>query len=512
MPKGLDYVINLKEGNLSGAADVKKELSGIDGAVENTNSKITGIGSGLKGMLVGMASAFTVGAIKGVADELLNVRGQFQGFENLLKNSIGDSAGVAVFEEIKEFAKNTPFEVDQLTESFIKLQGSGFNPTMEKMGALGDIAAAKMKGVDQFTEAIIDAQTGEFERLKEFGIRASKSGNDVTFTYNGVAKTMKFSQQATEDYLLSLAKMPGIAGSMDAMADTYIGKQSNINDSLTQFKNGLAIDLKPALDWYINAQASSIDYMQKSVDWFKRNYDIIVDVATVIGIAGGAYLLYQGVLIATQVPMAIVTAAQWALNVAMTANPIGLIVVGIGLLAGGLYIAYKRSETFRAGLSGLLEVGKLLGSVFMGVGKTILGALTFNKDLFLDGVKESVKVAQEIAGGGISKAFNRGFNESISESAEKEKQSAMDKLTNKPAITKPPVTPGGTTPAATGSGTSLSTNKQVRNVMVTIGKLVENLTVSTTNLQATGSSDIKRIITEILTAAVHDSELALANG
>ncbi len=64
---------------------------------------------------------------------------------------------------------------------------------------------------------------------------------------------------------------------------------------------------------------------------------------------------------------------------------------------------------------------------------------------------------------------------------------------------------------AKGESTSLSTNKQVRNVQVTIGKLVENLTVATTNLQGTGAADIKRIIAEVLTGAVHDSELALSS-
>lgn len=41
------------------------------------------------------------------------------------------------------------------------------------------------------------------------------------------------------------------------------------------------------------------------------------------------------------------TGAQWLLNAAMDANPIGLVVVAIGALAAGLIYAYKHSETFR---------------------------------------------------------------------------------------------------------------------------------------------------------------------
>lgn len=43
-----------------------------------------------------------------------------------------------------------------------------------------------------------------------------------------------------------------------------------------------------------------------------------------------------------------ITAAQWLWNAAMTANPIGLIVVAVAALVAGIIYAYKHSETFRA--------------------------------------------------------------------------------------------------------------------------------------------------------------------
>lgn len=41
------------------------------------------------------------------------------------------------------------------------------------------------------------------------------------------------------------------------------------------------------------------------------------------------------------------TAVQWALNAALTANPIGLVVAAIALLIGAVVLAYKKNETFR---------------------------------------------------------------------------------------------------------------------------------------------------------------------
>jgi phage-related protein len=45
-------------------------------------------------------------------------------------------------------------------------------------------------------------------------------------------------------------------------------------------------------------------------------------------------------------------AAQWLLNAAMSANPIGLVVLAIAALVAGLVIAYKKSETFRNVVNG----------------------------------------------------------------------------------------------------------------------------------------------------------------
>jgi len=46
------------------------------------------------------------------------------------------------------------------------------------------------------------------------------------------------------------------------------------------------------------------------------------------------------------------TVAQWALNAAMFANPIGLVVLAIAALVGGIILAYKHSETFRSIVQG----------------------------------------------------------------------------------------------------------------------------------------------------------------
>ncbi|MCC5781373.1 hypothetical protein CRM73_00120 [Kocuria sp. CCUG 69068] len=60
-------------------------------------------------------------------------------------------------------------------------------------------------------------------------------------------------------------------------------------------------------------------------------------------------------IVATTVATRAAAAGQWLLNAAMTANPIGLVVVALAALAGGLVLAWKHSDTFRSIVMGAWE-------------------------------------------------------------------------------------------------------------------------------------------------------------
>lgn len=65
---------------------------------------------------------------------------------------------------------------------------------------------------------------------------------------------------------------------------------------------------------------------------------------------------------------AVMTAGQWALNAAMSANPVGLIVVALVALVAGLVLAYKKSETVRTIIQAVGKVGRqAIGSVVSAV-------------------------------------------------------------------------------------------------------------------------------------------------
>ncbi len=84
---------------------------------------------------------------------------------------------------------------------------------------------------------------------------------------------------------------------------------------------------------------------------------------------------------AARVATAAYTAAQLALNFALRANPIGLVITAIAALAAGVVIAYQRSDTFRA------FVDRLWAALKRFIGFTPLGLLIKNFDDVTGAVK-----------------------------------------------------------------------------------------------------------------------------
>jgi hypothetical protein len=214
----------------------KKYLAGVskaDKATSSLSGTLTKIGPVLAG-------AFAIGSVIEIGNRIKNTTAEFQKFAAVLENTLGSrSKAQKALQDIQDFASSTPFQVDEITGAFVKLANQGFTPTTEELRKLGDIAASTGKSFDQLAEAIIDAQVGEFERLKEFGIRASKQGDQVKFTFKGVEQQVKFTSTAIQDYVLSLGDVAGVSGAMNKISKTLGGQISNMEDNITLLQKAL---------------------------------------------------------------------------------------------------------------------------------------------------------------------------------------------------------------------------------------------------------------------------------
>lgn len=95
-----------------------------------------------------------------------------------------------------------------------------------------------------------------------------------------------------------------------------------------------------AMEWLVDAIDKTLDFLGKAYQFYKDNADIINTYAVMIGTLIAAYKIWTAVTKA----MAI---AQAILNVVLTANPIGIIIVAIAAVVAALIYFFTQTETGR---------------------------------------------------------------------------------------------------------------------------------------------------------------------
>ncbi|WP_336231923.1 tape measure protein [Thalassospira sp. CH_XMU1458] len=147
---------------------------------------------------------------------------------------------------ITDFTTRTPYQLDQVTDSFVKLRAYGIDPTDGTLSVLGDASSALGKDLNAAVEMLADAQTGEFERLKEFNIRGTTDGDMANFNFtdrNGVQRTfsaIKGNAADTRAAILNAFKAMGFEGGMKNQMKTWGGMVSNLADIWTNFQKRIA--------------------------------------------------------------------------------------------------------------------------------------------------------------------------------------------------------------------------------------------------------------------------------
>ena len=213
-----------------------------------------------------------------------------------------------------------------------------------------------------------------------------------------------------------------------------------------------------------------------------------------------------------------------AVGIAIMNIPIiGWIAAAIAaLIAIGVYF-WNTSAKFRAVLKGLWASFKAL---FTGIGdlaRNTFGAIgdllkaCFNLDAAgIDAALSKLKKGFSDYGSQIGKAFNEAYDAEM-EAAKKEEEAKKDPDDNKggdpdPVPTVPtvnPTTPNPTGGSLAGVGSSAAGGSgQIRNITVTIDKLVEKFEIHTTNLKE-DAGRVKDMVAEALLSALNDVNLAV---
>jgi hypothetical protein len=358
----LNIIIKAQDLASKQVANIKSEISRLDSAASNAaNDGLSRLKNGFDKTV--NAAKIGVSIIGGLA---LAVGGLATGaamsnetMQIALKSAFQGNAELAAEagKNIKEFAKKTPYETAEVMDAFIKLKNLGLDPSNAALEAYGNTASGMGKDLNQMIEAVADASVGEFERLKEFGIRASKQGDQVAFTFQGVTTNIKNNAGEIEAYLQNIGNV-NFAGGMEAQSQTLSGILSTMKDNVTFALtdilegSGLYERIKNFIV-LLNDEIEKIDF-KKVGEELGKFFDKVNELLPVLerllpliaGIAGAfaAYSIITSVAGFLSALAIAFTAAGGgagilALSLAFLTSPIFLIAVAIGtLIAVGILL------------------------------------------------------------------------------------------------------------------------------------------------------------------------------
>lgn len=265
--------------------DVRKRMTELNKSGKNVKEEFdltkTAI-SKLKAAVAAFILVKLAGYLKEVLSNVYSTRKEFAKYEAVLRNTLqSQEKAAAAMKMLQQLAADTPGSLQEWTEAYIKLVNRGIKPTTAELTNIGDLAASQGKSVDQLIEAILDAMTGENERLKEFGIKASKNGNTVKYTFRGVTTEVQNSEEAIKSYLLSLGKLDGISGSMATQMKELEGMESNFKDTLDNLWNKMGKRMegffKKGLSWATDFVSDITKVMEPLSDTFEDQMEKVVN-------------------------------------------------------------------------------------------------------------------------------------------------------------------------------------------------------------------------------------------
>lgn len=211
------------------------------GSFDKTFSSISKSVKSLTKTVAGVAATYvSAKALANVGKSALESASGLEGYRSTLNVVLKDQQKAAkMMAWAVEFANKTPFETDSVVEATVRLQSYGIE-AQKVMTQIGDMAGVMNKDLMQAVEAVADAQTGELERLKEFGItkamiiaKGAELYKNQTIVNN---KGQIVDQQKFNDALFALME-ERFKGGMEIQAKSYKGLMSTISGV---WKTGLA--------------------------------------------------------------------------------------------------------------------------------------------------------------------------------------------------------------------------------------------------------------------------------
>lgn len=520
----------------------------LTGKLQSMNQSAGVLNSTMGGLGNVIAGAFSVYAVSAFVKSVVSAGTTVENATTGLTTLLGDAGkATRVVQNTMEDATKTPFAFEGLLSANKSLISAGVGADKARVDVLNlaNAISATGGGDAELGRMVVNLQqisnTGKAtaQDIKQFafaGINIYKVLSEATGQPIEKVKEMGVSYDMLTMALQKAHDKGGIYyNGLENMAGNTSVRISNVGDAMFQFMNDIFVSSKPMIDGVLNGILNLISGIKSLIGFFKEN----IEVVKTVGVFLGSIIVVMTLYNAQQKLSALYTAftttsfiAQTFAMGAMTAgfagastggmvlagvmalinavNPFYWIVIAIGAVVTAVYYCYQQFETFRGVIWAIGSVIKtyvgIWGDMFSGLGQILKGVFTLDFDLVKAGFN---KITDTIKGSALrlGKSAKDGYNAGIGDFASEQVKEKDGKTKKGLGAIKPMATNATAgTGTAKEKGTAGVSGSKVVTVNVTIGNLINDFRIQTTNIQESTTS-IKDKVLQALTSAVNDSQL-----
>lgn len=313
-------------------------------------------------------------------------------------NSAGQQTGVSVNKLSELMKTNAPalkemgFSASDSALFLANLDKSGVDVSQTMVAMRKALATASKEGkpmdqaMQEMEESIRNAGSSTEAITKATELFGSRAGPSIAVAVRDGRLSFKELGTSMKDYEGSVNQtFENTIDAPERFAMTIQNIKSQFGDVVDNIMERYEPQIESALETMTSVATKFFSGLEKGIDFFMKNADGIITALGMMATGIGAYLAYTTALkvmtsgwMALGIVQKAVTAGQWALNTAMSANPIGLVIAGVTALVAGFIILWKRSEKFRKFWKGLWkEIKRVAEPIIKGVVEAFKKAFDF---------------------------------------------------------------------------------------------------------------------------------------
>jgi hypothetical protein len=242
--------------------------------------------------------------------------------------------------------------------------GKAFSTTSDLIQKGADMAAVFGGTASDAVDALSSALKGEMDPIEKYGISLNQTAVQAQMASDGTSKlTGAQAKAAQTQAILELITKQG------AETQGQWSKQAGTAAEATQIAGAAWENAKATLgERLLPVVTACAQKLGEFAGWAQQNQGTVTVLIGVIGGLAAAVIAVKVAMTVWEAASKAAAAAQWILNTAMDANPIGLVVLAIAAVIAGVVLMYNKFAWFRDFVKG---VGQAFAAAFDGAKKAV---------------------------------------------------------------------------------------------------------------------------------------------